>query len=74
METYYKDTLAAARQELSFYTAQMEHLTGVLGHFKNILTSLGKSQDYEMMDVVLRGQVETLENEVQVAKKAMGMW
>ena len=74
METYYKDTLAAARQELNFYTAQMEHLTSVLGHFKNILTSLGKSQDYEMMDTVLRGQVETLENEVQVQKKAMQMW
>ena len=74
MDSYYKDTLAAARQELNFHISQIEHLTGVLGHYKNILTALGKSKDYEMMGTVLKGQVETLENEVQVAKEAMGMW
>jgi hypothetical protein len=66
MDDYYKNTLAAARQELKFYTDQMSHLTGVLNHFKSILQALGKQNDYEMMDRVLRGQVETLENEVQV--------
>ena len=74
MDSYYKDTLAAARQELNFHISQIEHLTGILGHYKNILTTLGKSQDYEMMGTVLEGQVEALENEVQVAKRAMGMW
>ena len=74
MDDYYKNTLSAARQELKFYTDQMSHLTGVLNHFKSILQALGKQNDYEMMDRVLRGQVETLENEVQVQKEAMALW
>ena len=74
MDSYYKDTLAAARQELAFYTAQMEHLTSILNHFKGILTALGKSQDHQMMDTVLRGQIKALENEVKVQKQAISAW
>ena len=74
MDSYYKDTLAQARQELNFHISQLTHLTGILNHFKNTLTALGKSKDYEMMGTVLEGQVQALENEVKASKNAMQMW
>lgn len=74
MDSYYKDTLAQARQELNFHISQLTHLTGILNHFKNTLTALGKSKDYEMMGTILEGQVQALENEVKASKNAMQMW
>ena len=74
IDSYYKDTLAQARQELNFHISQLTHLTGILNHFKNTLTALGKSKDYEMMGTVLEGQVQALENEVKASKNAMQMW
>ena len=67
MMHYYEDTLAAGMEELAQYTDHMEHLTGVLDHYHNLITMINGEEDYESIDTVLRGKATTLKNEVDVA-------
>ena len=68
MMNYYGDTLNMAMEEIDKYTDQMEHLNGVLDHYSNILSIMGKEQDYEAMGVLLDGQAKTAQNTMEAAK------
>ena len=65
---YYEDTLAAAEEELSHYTDSLEHLTSVLEHYKNIIELVDGEYNFEGVDIILRGQAKTIENQIQVAE------
>ena len=65
---YYEDTLAAAEDELSHYTDSLEHLTSVLEHYKNIIELVDGEYNFEGIDIILRGQAKTIENQMQVAE------
>ena len=66
MMHYYEDTLDAASEELSKYTDRMEHLTSVLGHYKNLIELINGEYDYESIGKILDGQAKTLKNELDV--------
>lgn len=66
MMHYYEDTLDAASEELSKYTDHMEHLTSVLGHYKNLIELINGEHDYESIGKILDGQAKTLKNELDV--------
>lgn len=66
MMHYYEDTLDAASKELSKYTDRMEHLTSVLGHYKNLIELINGEYDYESIGKILDGQAKTLKNELDV--------
>lgn len=67
MKSYYEDTLDAASEELSKYTDRMEHLTGVLDHYKNLIELINGEYDYKSISKILDGQAKTLKNELDVA-------
>lgn len=66
MKHYYEDTLDAASEELSKYTGRLEHLTEVLGHYKNLIELVNGEYDYESIGKILDAQAKTLKNELDV--------
>lgn len=64
MMHYYEDTLDAASEELSKYTDHLEHLTNVLGHYKNLVELINGEYDYESIGKILDGQAKTIKNEL----------
>ena len=69
MSNYYSETLSAAEEKLDQYMTKMEDCTAVLKHFQTILELIGKEEDYEWMGVVLEGQRQTIQNELESATK-----
>jgi hypothetical protein len=55
MVTAYTETLGNAGEELSKYTARMEHHNSVLDHYKNLSMLIGKETDYAVMNEYLEG-------------------
>ena len=70
MMEYYGETLAMAQEELAKYTDRMQQQTEILQHYSNMMEILGKQLDYDSMGVILQGQVDTIENEMNVAEAA----
>ena len=68
MLSYYADTLSMVTEEIDKYTAKMEHQTDILEHYGNMMSILGKEQDYDSMGTILQGQVDVLEDQLDVAK------
>ncbi len=64
---YYEDTLTAASEELAYYTDQMEHLTNVLDHYRNIVKLVNGEYDYKSINTILTARTETIKNELDVA-------
>ena len=64
---YYGETLDAANEELNIYTDHMEHLIEVMDHYKNIMSLLGRTQDYASLDAILKGQVSIRKDLLEVA-------
>lgn len=74
MMEYYGETLAMAQEELAKYTDRMQQQTEILQHYSNMMEILGKQLDYDSMGVILQGQVDTIENEMNVAEAAYNMY
>ena len=74
MMEYYGKTVKAAQEELDKYTNRLEHLTGVLDHYKNLMDILGRNKDYASLGIILEGQAKTLKDELDVATKDYQMW
>lgn len=70
---YYEETLKAAKEELGNYTDSLEHLTSVLEHYKNIVELIDGEYNFEAMDTILRGQTQTIANEVKAAENIYQM-
>lgn len=73
MLEYYANSLDAASDELAHYTDQLEHLTDVLDHYRNIIEMVNGEFAYDQIDTVLRGQSQTIKNELDVATKTYEM-
>ena len=73
MMEYYGETYDLALEKLDKYTSQLEHLNGVLDHYKSIMSLLGKETDFETMGVILEGQVETTRNSYEASKSIYEM-
>lgn len=65
---YYEDTLSAASDELATYTDHLEHLTGVLDHYKNIVELVNGEFDYDRIGTILEGQAASIGSELEVLK------
>jgi hypothetical protein len=52
---YYGKTYDMALEKIEKYTSQLDHLNGVLDHYKSIMSLLGKDKDFEAMGVILEG-------------------
>lgn len=74
MLEYYSNTLSMANEEIDKYVKRMEHQTSILEHYGNIMEILGKEMDYESMGEILQGQVDTIENEMEVAEATYNMY
>jgi chromosome segregation ATPase len=73
MMEYYGETYDLALEKIEKYTSQLEHLNGVLDHYKSIMSLLGKDTDFETMGVILEGQVETTKNSYEAAQSVYNM-
>jgi len=73
MMHYYENTLAAAQEEINHYTDSLEHLTSVLEHYKNIVELVDGEYNFDAIDTILRGQTQTIENEMEVAQATYEM-
>ena len=73
MLEYYANSLDAASDELAHYTDQLEHLTDVLDHYRNVIEMVNGEFAYDQIDTVLRGQSQTIKNELDVATKTYEM-
>ena len=74
MLNYYADALAAAGEEVTKYTDRIEHLNGVLDHYRNIMSLMGKEKDYKKMGIVIAGQVKVAEDQMNAAKATYEMY
>jgi hypothetical protein len=73
MMDYYGNTLAMAAEELANYTDLMDHSANVMKHYSNMLSILGRENDYDAMGVVLEGQATMAGNRYEVSKKNYNM-
>lgn len=69
MVDYYKEALASAQEELSNFTSQMEHQTSVLEHYQNMLSLIGKENDFKMVGTLLESQLKTNQNLLEVQQQ-----
>lgn len=67
MRTYYSTTLSSASAEMAFWTKQLEHSTSVLEHYKKVAELTGNAQNYNMLGILLKGQVTTRQNNYQAS-------
>ena len=65
---YYENTLSAANDEMDIYSTRMEHLTGVLDHYRSIVELVNGEYNYEAIGAILEGQAKTRENELATVK------
>lgn len=65
---YFGETLEAGQEELEKYTNRLDHINEVLGHYKEIMSLLGKSTDYKMIGKVLEGVANNTMNSYLAAK------
>ena len=65
MQEYYGKVLNMANEEIDKMIDRMSDLTGVLNHYKNIMSTLGKEQDYGRMNQILTGIATTTKNELE---------
>lgn len=73
MMHYYENTLAAAQEEINHYADSLEHLTSILEHYKNIVELVDGEYNFDAIDTILRGQTQTIENEMEVAQATYKM-
>lgn len=73
MMHYYENTLAAAQEEINHYADSLKHLTSVLEHYKNIVELVDGEYNFDAIDTILRGQTQTIENEMEVAQATYEM-
>ena len=73
MMHYYENTLTAAQEEINHYVDSLEHLTSVLEHYKNIVELIDGKYNFDAIDAILRGQTQTIENEMEVAQATYEM-
>lgn len=73
MMHYYENTLAAAQEEINHYADSLEHLTSILEHYKNIVELVDGEYNFDAIDTILRGQTQTIENEMEVAQATYEM-
>ena len=67
MREYYGKALDAAGETFDYYSGQLEHLTGLLEHYQNIVTLVEGEVAYDKIGTALEGKVSTLQNEMDAA-------
>ena len=72
--TDYTDTLSNASEEVSKYTARMEHQGKLLDHYKNLMSLTGKETDYEALGALLQGQAKLATNNLSISKATSEMY
>ena len=58
MIDYYENALKAAEEELSVFTGRMEDSISVLEHYQNMLSLIGRENDFESVGTLLEGQLK----------------
>ena len=69
MIEYYSNTLDSAQNELGKFTSQLEHQASVLDHYKNVISLMGKENDFKMINSILEGQYDVANNQLEVQMK-----
>ena len=69
MIEYYSNTLDSAQNELEKFTSQLEHQASVLDHYKNVISLIGKENDFKMVNSILQGQYDVASNQLEVQMK-----
>lgn len=73
MIEYYGKTYDLALEKIEEYTSQMEHLSGVLDHYKSIMSLLGKENNLEEMGKIIDAQVKVAEDSYKSSKSIYEM-
>lgn len=69
MLEYYENTLDSAEDKLSDFTDQLEHQMSILEHYQNVLSLIGKEQDYQMVGSVLQGQFTVAQDQLAAQER-----
>lgn len=64
MLEYYENTLDSAEDKLGDFTDQLEHQMSILEHYQNVLSLIGKEQNYQMIGSVLQGQFSVAQDQL----------
>lgn len=73
MMEYYGETYDLALEKIEEYTSQMEHLSGVLDHYKSIMSLLGKENNLKEMGKIIDAQVKVAEDSYKSSKSIYEM-
>ena len=69
MLEYYENTLDSAEDKLGDFTDQLEHQMSILEHYQNVLSLIGKEQDYQMVGSVLQGQFSVAQDQLAAQER-----
>lgn len=69
MLEYYENTLDSAEDKLGDFTDQLEHQMSILEHYQNVLSLIGKEQDYQMTGSVLQGQFTVAQDQLAAQER-----
>lgn len=69
MLEYYENTLDSAEDKLGDFTDQLEHQMSILEHYQNVLSLIGKEQDYQMIGSVLQGQFSVAQDQLAAQER-----
>lgn len=68
MMHFYEDTLDKAQDEIDKYTDQIRHGADILEHYRNVLSLIGREQDYKSMIAISDGQIKVIQNLLDAEK------
>lgn len=66
---YYENTLDSAEDKLDDFTDQLEYQMSILEHYQNVLSLIGKEQDYQMISSVLQGQFSVAQDQLAAQER-----
>lgn len=69
MLEYYENTLDSAEDKFGDFTDQLEHQMSILEHYQNVLSLIGKEQDYQMIGSVLQGQFSVAQDQLAAQER-----
>lgn len=73
MKAYYSDTLDAGMQKIQEMTQHFDNLVSRLQHYQSILNLMGHEQNYDLQNKLLQGQIDTLNDRIDVSKSTIEM-
>ena len=73
MKEYYGNVLDMATEKIGRYTDLMSNQASELEHYANIMELVGKSNDFNRLSIILKGQADTAKQQLDIARTNAAM-